>query len=287
VARRELEEQLPELEAWSAALDASLVPDPRATGVTGRVLTQTEVSSITVPNILAQIPGVDPEIGHEVVIVGGHFDHLGSDGSDIYYGADDNASGTAVVLELAQLFAEWGAAPARTVLFAGWNAEELGLVGSMYYVIEPTHPLEDTVALINLDMVGGGDELGLIDFGGSDEGSEELYELLASQQDDDFPVTPLESSPNSDHAWFQYAGVPVAFLFTTGAHAHYHTPEDRFDRISGEELEQTTRLSWDVLRILAMGEEQAVLEEAESETQALEAPVAPPVLPPLGLPVSW
>jgi hypothetical protein len=287
VARRELEEQLPELEAWSAALDASLVPDPRATGVTGRVLTQTEVSSITVPNILAQIPGVDPEIGHEVVIVGGHFDHLGSDGSDVYYGADDNASGTAVVLELAQLFAEWGAAPARTVLFAGWNAEELGLVGSMYYVIEPTHPLEDTVALINLDMVGGGDELGLIDFGGSDEGSEELYELLASQQDDDFPVTPLESSPNSDHAWFQYAGVPVAFLFTTGAHAHYHTPEDRFDRISGEELEQTTRLSWDVLRILAMGEEQAVLEEAESETQALEAPVAPPVLPPLGLPVSW
>jgi hypothetical protein len=282
VDRGLLEDHLPELESWATSLDASLEPGLRATGVQGRVLTQTEVSSITVPNILAQIPGSDPEIGHEVVIVGGHFDHLGTDGSAIYNGADDNASGTAVVLELAQLFADWGRPPARTLLFAGWNAEELGLIGSMYYVMDPPFPLDDTVAMINLDMVGGGEELGLIDFGGSDAGSEELYELLATQQNDDFPVTPLGASANSDHAWFQYAGVPVAFLFTSGAHAHYHTPADTFDLISGYELEQTARLCWDAMRILAMGDEEDVLEQGETEQRT--QPSTPPVLPPLGIP---
>ena len=290
VGRSVLELHLPELQTWAAAIDSTLEPAPAATGVQAQLATHTEVTSITVPNILAQIPGSDPDIGHEVVIVGAHFDHLGTGGGgEIYYGADDNASGTAVLLELAQLFTEWGAPPARTVLFAAWNAEELGLIGSMYYVIEPTHPIEDTVAVINLDMVGGGDELGLIDFGGTDSGSEELYALLATQQDDDFPVTPLSASPNSDHAWFQYAGVPVAFLFTTGAHAPYHTPEDTIDTISGFELEQTARISWDTLRILAMGEEDAVLEAAaadsEQNTKAPAPALTPEQIPPIGLPL--
>jgi len=290
VERSVLELHLPDLQAWAGTIDSSLTPAPVTTGVQAQLTTHTEVSSITVPNILAQIPGADPEIGHEVVIVGAHFDHLGTGGNgEIYYGADDNASGSAVLLELAELFSSWGAAPARTVLFAAWNAEELGLVGSMYYVIEPTHPIEDTVAVINLDMVGGGDDLGLIDFGGTDDGSEDLYELLATQQNDDFPVTPLSASPNSDHAWFQYAGVPVAFLFTTGAHAPYHTPEDTFDTISGLELEETARISWDTLRILAMGEEDAVLEAAEADTEQrgrTPAPVlTPEQVPPIGLPL--
>ena len=290
VGRSVLELHLPDLQTWAAVIDSSLTPALVTTGVQAQLTTHTEVSSITVPNILAQIPGADPDIGHEVVIVGAHFDHLGTGGSgEIYYGADDNASGSAVLLELAELFSSWGAAPARTVLFAAWNAEELGLVGSMYYVIEPTHPIEDTVAVINLDMVGGGDDLGLIDFGGTDDGSEDLYELLATQQNDDFPVTPLSASPNSDHAWFQYAGVPVAFLFTTGAHAPYHTPEDTFDTISGLELEETARISWDTLRILAMGEEDAVLEAAEADTEQrgrTPAPVlTPEQVPPIGLPL--
>ncbi len=284
VNRGLLDDHLTELEAWTTGIDASLEPNPQASGVQARVVTQTGVSSIEVPNILAQIPGADPEIGHEVVIVGAHFDHLGTDGWSVYNGADDNASGTAVVLELAQLFAEWGAQPARTVLFAGWNAEELGLVGSMYYVIDPALPMEDTVAHINLDMVGGGEEMGLIDFGGTDAGSEWLYDLLVTQQDDDFPVTPLGADFNSDHAWFQYAGVPVAFLFTTGAHPEYHTPEDSFDIISGLELEETTRITWDTLRVLAMGEEEAVLEAGEPEEQRAAPEIPPELIPPTGVP---
>ncbi len=279
VDRDLLETHLPELEAWAAAVDQGPTPAPQASGLPARVVAQTETSTVTVPNLLATIPGS----GDEVVIVGAHFDHLGVDGlGNIYNGADDNASGTAVVLELARLFAEWGVQPERTVLFAAWNAEELGLIGSMYYVIEPTLPLDETVAVINLDMVGGGDDLGLIDFGGTDEGSEDLYDLLVTQQSDDFPVTPLGAGFNSDHAWFQYAGVPVAFLFTSGAHANYHQPEDTFDTISGYELYETTRISWDTLRILAMDEEDAVLEAAEGETSEQRA--APPVVPSIELP---
>jgi hypothetical protein len=279
-----LEDQLPELESWAGAIDAGVAPNPQATGLSVRMLTQTEVTAIEVPNILARIPGSEA-LGHEAVLVGAHFDHLGTDGAgNLYAGADDNASGTAVVLELAQLFAEWGAQPERTLIFAGFNAEELGLIGSMYYVIEPPHPIEDTVAMVNLDMVGGGDELGLIDFGGLDSGSEELYELLATQQSDDFPLTPLEAGGNSDHAWFQYAGVPVAFLFTTGAHAVYHSPEDTFDRISGLELEETARISWDTLRILAMGQEEEVLEAAARQPRVAPPPIAPELLPPVTLP---
>jgi hypothetical protein len=287
VARDLLESHLPELEAWSTGLDASLEPAPHATGVQVDLSTQTEVSTVSVPNIIARIPGADPALAAEAVLVGAHFDHLGTGGGgEIYYGADDNASGSAVVLELARLFTEWGVRPARTVIFALFNAEELGLIGSMYYVIEPPHPIDETVAMINLDMVGGGDELGLIDFGGLEDGSEELYELLVSQQNDDFPVTPLEGSANSDHAWFQYSGVPVAFLFSVGAHAQYHSPQDTFDLISGLELYETARISWDVLRILAMGEEGQVRAAAKAQPQRPVAPsIDPELLPPMGGPL--
>jgi hypothetical protein len=283
VGRGVLENHLPELEDWAAAIDDAVAPNPQVSEVAARVVAQTEVSEITVPNLLARIPGSD--LADEAIVVGAHFDHLGTDGAgNIYFGADDNASGSAVLLELARLFSEWGAQPRRTVIFASFNAEELGLIGSMYYIIEPPHPIPDTVAMLNLDMVGGGDELGLIDFGGTEDGSEELYELLATQASEDFPVIPLDASPNSDHAWFQYSGVPIAFLFTTGAHAPYHTPEDTFDTISGLELVETTRISWDTLRILAMGEEDAVLEAAANEQRAAPPVIPPERIPPWGIP---
>ena len=283
VGRGVFESQLSDLQAWATAIDSELEPNPQTTSVQAQVVTATAVSSITVPNMLAQIPGGD-ELGHEVIVVGAHFDHVGTDGGgNIYNGADDNASGTAVLLELAQLFVEWGQPPARTMVFAAFNAEELGLVGSMYYVIDPPFPLEDTAAMLNLDMVGGGDEMGLIDFGGTEPGSEQLYDLLVTQQSEDFPVTPLEASANSDHAWFQYSGVPIAFLFSVGAHPTYHTPDDTFDTISGLELEQTARISWDTLRILAMAQEDEVLEQAALHPRVPAPTISPELIPPVGV----
>ncbi len=269
VARGLLQDHLPDLRVWQELIDSTLQPGGRETGVQVQLHTETAIESITAHNMLATIPGSDPDIGHEVVLVGAHFDHVGTDPSgEIYNGADDNASGTATMLELAQLWVESGIEPARTMVFAGFNAEELGLIGSMYYVIDPVFALEDTVAMINLDMVGGGDDLGLLDFGGTDSGSEWLYELLAAQQDEDFPITPLGASYNSDHAWFQSAGVPIAFLFTVGEHGAYHTPADTYDTISGYELERTASQVWTTTRTLAMGEE----DQVEQRTR----PAAPP-----------
>ncbi|MFH1463534.1 MAG: M28 family peptidase [Pseudomonadota bacterium] len=268
VDRGVLEAHLPELEAWAAAADAG--PAPVETGLHAALSADTGIEAVEVPNVLAEIPGDGST--DEVVVVGAHFDHLGTGpGGEIYYGADDNASGTAVVLELAELFMGWGVQPRRTVVFAAFNAEELGLIGSMRYIIDPPHPLADTVAMVNLDMVGGGDEQGVIDFGGLDEGSEWLYDLMVAHQDEAFPVTPLGSSPNSDHAFFQLAGVPVAFLFTVGVHPTYHSPEDTFDTISGWELQQTARLTWDVVRELAMAQ------EAPAQARVLPPPIAEPV----------
>ncbi len=284
VDRDVLEAHVPDLRTWQEEIDATLQPSTHTTGVTASVLAQTAVDSVSVPNLLAQIPGADPDIGHEIIVVGCHFDHLGTDGAgNIYNGADDNASGTSVVLELAELFADWDVQPARTMVFAAFNAEELGLVGSMYYVIDPPFALDDTVAMLNLDMVGAGDESGVLDFGGTDEGSEWMYDLLVTQASEDFPVTPLGASTNSDHAWFQYAGVPIAFLFTVGAHSDYHQPSDTFEGISGWELEQTAQLSWDTLRVLAMGEEDQTLEQAEARGPAPELGLdqLPPTMGPL------
>jgi len=114
-----------------------------------------------VANVIGLLPGSDPVLRDEVVIVGAHFDHLGRGGegsraagsSEIYNSADDNASGTAAMLEVARRVSE-GARPARSILFIAFDAEERGLLGSEHYVDEPVRPLARTVAMLNLDMVG-------------------------------------------------------------------------------------------------------------------------------------
>ena len=114
---------------------------------------EAHLESDTVPhttearNVLASLQGVDPRLGREAVVVGAHFDHLGADEGEVYYGADDNASGTAGLLEVAEAFSRNAEGPRRSVLFAGWDAEESGLLGSYYYVARSSFPLERTVAM--------------------------------------------------------------------------------------------------------------------------------------------
>ena len=110
-------------------------------------------------NVLAMIPGSDPDIGNEVVILGGHLDHLGIEYGDIYNGADDNASGVSVILEIARTMSANQLLPRRTILFACWGGEERGLLGSYHYCKYPVLPLENTVLNFNIDMVGIGEKL--------------------------------------------------------------------------------------------------------------------------------
>jgi Zn-dependent M28 family amino/carboxypeptidase len=113
--------------------------------------------TVTTANVLGVLPGSDPDLSREVVIVGAHYDHVGDDPGGLRYpGANDDASGVAVLLEMARLWHETGYRPKRSVLLAAWGAQELGMLGSQHYLAHPAFPLDRTHAVLQLDAVGGG-----------------------------------------------------------------------------------------------------------------------------------
>lgn len=187
----------------------------------------------TVRNVLGFIPGQTEKI----IILGAHYDHLGlgSNGSlapelkgQIHNGADDNASGTAGLLQLAEEFAK--GSPRRGLLFIAFAGEELGLLGSRYYAEHPTIPLEDTIAMLNMDMIGRSD--GDLLIGGVGTASE-FRTLLDEIQE----TSSLEfsysggSRGSSDHRSFASKKIPVLFFFS-GLHGDYHRPSDDWERIN-------------------------------------------------------
>jgi len=169
------------------------------------------------------------------VVIGAHMDHLGLDGDgDAYNGADDNASGTTAVLELAEAFGKSDTKPKDTIVFIAFNAEELGLLGSKHYVSDPLLPLDDCKLMINLDMVGRLRGTTVTAQGGNLSRS---VTQLVDKLDDDYPfdVNITAAGNRSDHAPFNWNGVPVLF-FHTGTHPQYHRTTDDSDLINYEGL---------------------------------------------------
>lgn len=184
----------------------------------------------TTANIVGWLPGRDPALREEAVLVGAHYDHLGWGGSgslapgrpEIHNGADDNASGVAGVLELAQRLV---ADPLnRTVVFVLFGAEELGTLGSQHYVEEPDWPLEKTVAMVNLDMVGRLRKTLTVFGTGTSDAWPKIVAGLEPGDRWTIRAVPDGFGP-SDHASFYGAGVPV-LMFFTGSHERYHRPGD-------------------------------------------------------------
>jgi hypothetical protein len=254
-----VEEQVAELEAWYDQIEATDQPYSQATGATATVTLEAELVEVHTANVHGVIPGTDPALADEVVIYGAHIDHVGTDAEGtVYNGADDNASGSAVMLEMARMMAAGGVEPARTVLFSAYNAEELGLIGSCHYVDEPIYPLEDTVAMLSIDMVGAGDASGLIFFGGTYEPHSWLSDLAAAATDAaglDLVIAPMDPSYNSDHGCFAFAGIPAMLALTLGPHGYYHTPEDTIENILEEDLGAAAAILWETLKPLATGTE--------------------------------
>jgi hypothetical protein len=201
------------------------VTNPHATGGTGR-------------NVLAVLEGSDPLLKNEFVIVGAHYDHLGmgafgSTSKDqkpaIHNGADDNASGTAVMLEVAERIAR-GPRPARSVVFMAFSGEESGLLGSAHFANNPTFTLPNARAMINLDMVGrlGAGPLIVYGIGTAEEWKTLVTDATAKEkvavtlQDDGYGA--------SDHTSFYLKDIPVLHLFTN-VHADYHNPGDDWEKI--------------------------------------------------------
>ncbi len=209
-------------------------------------------------NILTMLVGSDPRLRDQVIVVGAHYDHVGYGGHGytlgaygyVHPGADDNASGTSAVLQLAKAFTILAEPPKRSILFAAWDAEEKGLFGSKYWVAHPTVPLERVVAAVNLDMVGRLRNDHLMVFG-----SRSGYgwrRLLSSQNDE--PALRLEFSwalkPNADHYPFFEHGIPVLMLHT-GLHDNYHRPSDVAKRINTQGMSRLTRLLFGMMYEMA------------------------------------
>jgi len=223
---------------------------PRSFALTGATVDmETEITRVMAQtsNIIAYLEGNDPVLKNEVLILGAHMDHLGKGGPGsgsmtpdtiaIHNGADDNASGTAALLELAQAFASRATQIKRSFLFIFFSGEELGTLGSGFYVSQPFFPLKETVAMLNLDMVGRLQNRALT-IGGSGTSSVWNGLLAGENKDSTFALTlnPDGFGP-SDHASFYGKDIPVLFFFT-GIHDDYHKPTDDWDKINypGEEI---------------------------------------------------
>jgi len=203
-------------------------------------------------NVLGVLPGRDPKYADEVVILGGHYDHLGQDpDGTAWVGANDNASGAATVLEIARSWQEQGYVPRRTVLFAAWDAEEMGLLGSQYYVGHPRYPLTRTVAMLNLDMVGAGEDTLHVD------GSGPLARSLTAIASSLGITATISDGGRSDHASFSAARVPASMLIWFGPSGgdtvtHYHRPADTPAVIEPHKLGGAGRIA--NLALLALAE---------------------------------
>jgi len=220
---------------------------PLSTTVTLAV-TLEEQEMVEARNVLALLPGSDPERRDEVVVIGAHYDHLGREPdrvTTIMNGANDNASGVATILEIARLWQAQDLHPARSVLFAAWDGEEQGLLGSRHYVQNPTYPLTRTVAMLNLDMVGAGEALRI------DGEGIVAAQLLASAGVYGVTTT-LTFNGHSDHFSFHEVGIPAATSIWW-PDTVYHTPDDEIQVIEPGKLKTVGVLSAHTLAALAEG----------------------------------
>jgi membrane dipeptidase len=211
------------------------------------------------PNVIGILPGKHPELKKECIIIGGHLDHLGVawDGT-VYNGADDNAASVAIILEIARSMKLNNYQPDRTLIFAGWAGEELGLVGSRFYTSNPLYPLDKTVLYMNMDMVGLGDDDLFV--GGMWEYAD-FFNLIKENMQDKFKdkLNYRLNYRGSDHSAFLGKGVTSISLRTgnpltrelNDEHPEYHMPGDDPDLIRPELLQLAGEYHYDCLVFLA------------------------------------
>ena len=221
-------------------------------------------------NVLGLVRGSDPDLRDELIILCAHHDHNGADGEDIFNGADDDGSGIVGLLEIAEAYAEAardGRRPRRSVLFAAWDAEERGLLGAWYHTERPYAPLENVVAVLNMDMIGRNEEVpedggrrfrGLeVQTGESNVNAVNILghtfsaDLMAAVEaaneahglelELDYDNNASNLLRRSDQWPFLQRGVPALFIHT-GLHPDYHTVNDTPDRIEYGKMETIVRL---------------------------------------------
>ena len=204
-------------------------------------------------NVIGILPGTDPVLKNEYMVIGAHMDHNGiSPDGHAYYGADDNASGTSVIMELARTMAAQPNGFKRSIVFIGFGGEERGLLGSKYFSQHPTIPVDQICLMTNYDMQGCGD--GGAAFAGRNYFQAPIDKLVESLSDSvvtKFRVERGWGLWGSDHASFLKIGIPAIGFGSTGDHAFYHRVEDTPEAINTQSLQSVGDRSFEILSRLA------------------------------------
>jgi hypothetical protein len=265
VLRVRRSEMKPLIDAWgldglARLIDQDLVP--RSKPLAGATVTYVEhlaKNRRTVRNVVGILPGSDPALAKEAIVIGAHYDHVGLGGhlsvspertGEIHNGADDNASGTSSVLEIARVAAEQRQRFPRTLVFIAFAGEERGLLGSARYASEPALPLQNTIAMLNLDMVGR--SRGAVDVSGLDLAPSMEADLERAMTATD-GLTVRHEGPGagrSDDSSFIDKGIP-AINFFTGFHPDYHRPGDDWDKIDAAGTKRVATLALELAARLA------------------------------------
>jgi Zn-dependent M28 family amino/carboxypeptidase len=252
----------------SSYVARDLIPDlrPSQGPVEASITVDVQRKTFTTQNVLGLIEGSNPNLKGDVMVIGAHYDHDGESNGQIWYGADDNGSGTSALLELAEAFGSGTARPARSILLCAFTGEEKGMLGSRYYVNHPAFPLNRTVAMFQLDMVGRNEDHssdpseGIPEERAADNAntlnvlgsafSPDLRTIISRENDQvnltvhfryDFKAEDLLR--RSDQWSFLARRIPAVFFFT-GLHPDYHTPRDTAAKINYPKLEKVTKLAY-------------------------------------------
>jgi hypothetical protein len=218
------------------------------------IRTPRDVAISTPPNVVGLLRGSDPALAETYVVLTAHYDHVGigeanAEGDSIYNGADDDASGTAVLLEVAQAFQALPRSPGRSVVFLAVSGEEKGLLGAAHFVEEPTVPLSGIIANINLDMIGRNAPDTLIAVGQEFTSLGDLSKTIAAHHPEIGLTIAPDPDPSeqaffrSDHLVFVKEDIPAIFL-TTWDHEDYHEPSDEAYAIDADKAARVARLTF-------------------------------------------
>jgi len=202
-----------------------------------QTLLRLPITTTLTANVLGLMPGTDPDLADEVLIVGAHYDHIGQSPDGLYFpGANRNASGVGALLEMAQVWRSTGYRPARSVLFAAWSGEELNSAGVFHYLSHPAVPLTQTVGVIALDSVGNGRGYRLVYHGMQESDRPLVHRVEASTAGLSRRAQRRVSTGEGWHAFFSSAGIPTVKFIWDGAEGDYYLPTDTPDHIDPERL---------------------------------------------------
>jgi hypothetical protein len=265
------------LAGLQSSIDAVMAPRSRRLGV--EVELNIDIQRVRKPsaNIIGMWRGSDPALAGEAVVIGAHYDHIGMGGDDsmapgvraVHPGADDNASGTSALLEIAQAYA-LGAVPRpkRSVVFIAFSGEELGLIGSSHYTDHPTLPLQKTVAMLNMDMIGRM-RSDRVQVQGTDTARElrPLVAMAARRGELDVAFHGDGYGP-SDHTAFYAKDIPVLFFFT-GVHTDYHRPSDTWEKLNFPGAARVAQMVAEVAASLANATERPKVVKAQGSPHTM------------------